>query len=173
MRDEKSDQVIELPDIFAEMAVYSNYPDVKDNALEAVETIREADKSNRGRFYQENSEEVQQLVMFFLWNSLLIEEGLVTLTETHLIGTGNMTPQLKEYLRGNNFTYEHHRELLHKAEIIGDGLNGEIKRIRRVRNDVVHNPKRLVAFDVEVLDIPNLDSEIERADDTLKKLFDV
>lgn len=173
MGSEESDQVIELPDIFAEMAVHSNYPDIKDNAVDAVETIREADKSNRARFYQENSQEVQRLVMFFLWNSLLIEEGLVTLTETRVIGTENMTPRLKEYLRSNNFTYEHHRELLHKAEIIGDGLNGEIKRVRRVRNDVVHNPKRLVAFDVEVLDIPNLDSEIKRADDTLKKLFNV
>lgn len=173
MGNDESRQVINAPDVFAEMATYTNYSEVQDNALEAVETIREADKSDRFRFYQEYSQEVQQLVLFFLWNCLLIEEQLITLTESRIIGTEIMTPQLQEYLRGRNVTFRQHRVLLYKAEIIDDGLNAEIKRVRKVRNDVVHNLKRLVAFDVEVLDIPNLDSEIERADDTLRKLFDV
>lgn len=115
-------------------------------------------------------DDISDVVRFFVWSNIFVEDWLTRLLEAGVIDQERVDAEIFEYTRSGELRFNQIREMVHKAGLIDDGLNAEIKRNRQIRNQLVHDKRKRVSLSIRQIDHNNLESEVERAYNVFEKV---
>jgi uncharacterized protein YutE (UPF0331/DUF86 family) len=112
--------------------------DRRDALIEVIEDAKERQDSTEETLNLFNLESMIFLE-FFTVSHALIESQSIFLLKTEMINREYYDHEVTEQLIERFPTQKKRESFLHDCGLIGDGLKGEMKKIRQLRNDLVHN----------------------------------
>jgi len=118
--------------------IHNELKDIREALIEAVEKAEERSNSNDDRIRLSERERMIFLE-FFTVSHALIESQSIFLLKTKLIDHEYYDHEVTEWLTERFPTQKKREDFLHDCEVIGAGLKGEMKKVRQLRNDLVHN----------------------------------
>lgn len=118
--------------------VHNELKNIRDALIEAVENAEERSDSSDERIYLSERERMIFLE-FFTVSHALIESHSIFLLKTEIIDHEYYDHEVTEWLIERFSTQKKREKFLHDCGVIGDGLKGEMKKVRQLRNDLVHN----------------------------------
>ena len=121
---------------------------LRDQTLECIDQFDSEKFDEKGQYFM-SPDESSQLFMYFTMAAAVIEELSIALLTKVLTDAERSTKSSSDFLE-RDLTQNHRQRLLFQTGIIGDGTHGEMDRLRKHRNDIVHSSReRKIVQDVE------------------------
>ncbi|WP_323190766.1 hypothetical protein [Halostella sp. PRR32] len=146
--------------------------ETKERAEEAAETLEQLYSSpseiDLENFYADVFQAKRNFTVYFLLTNEVIEELVVNIAYSEIVDPNRKSSAVKDTFT-NQLNFWNHLELLHDAEIIDDGLKGEITQVRKTRNQMAHGLESAMSE----LSSRKPTKEIERAERVKDRLEDL
>lgn len=132
------------------------------------------------RTFQERKNELQnivpvehadQFIRFLLFSSSLIEELSTRVLYREFLSDECTNTTNWEFLY--DLTQSSREDLLQQNYIIGNGLKGQMKEIRNMRNEFAHNVFRQTGSETVVESVDSFETVIDKIDRVVERLFTI
>ena len=109
---------------------------LRDQTLECIDQF-DSEKIGEKEQYFMSPDESSQIFTYFTMAAAVIEELSIALLAKALTDTKRSMKSSSDFFE-RDLTQKHRQKLLFQTGIIGDGTHGEMDRLRKHRNNIVH-----------------------------------
>lgn len=114
---------------------------LRSQAMDSIQNFDQNDRDGEGRYILDPGDSIQ-LFTYFTMTAAILEELSIVLLSNELTDTDTSSKTSSSAYFENDLTQYQRQKLLLHCGIIGDGIHGEMDRIRNHRNDIVHSSRQ-------------------------------